>query len=933
MRRFPESEYHVPFFDEFGYIRKHCPICSEFFWTQKSDQKTCEESTPEGCAPLTFIRNPPTRKRYNFREMREAFLSFFEKHKHARIKPYPVVARWRDDLYFTHASIIDFQPYVTNGITPPPANPLVISQPCIRFVDVDNVGPTFGRHLTIFEMGGHHAFNYPDKDVYWKDQTVRYHHEFVTKELGVKSEEVTYKEDVWSGGGNAGPDLETIVGGLELATLVFMKFKVVDGEFIELPIRTVDTGYGIERYTWLSQGSLSCFHAVYGPILDEVLKMAGASNVDNELLTRAAELSGAMILKRIADRSRVRKKVAKQVGISVYELDKALLPVENAFAVVDHTKCLAFMLAEGIVPSNVSEGYLTRLMLRRTYRQLRMLAIEKKLLEIIGMQIDSWSQDFPHLKEMRDNIMEILSVEQDKFKQTLKRGRLLVKRITQDLKAKELSEIPAKTLIELYDSHGLPPEVVKETAEGEGFRVKVPENFYAEVAERHVQAPPPREMEKIEGVDTPVSNLLKTRMLYYEDAYLKEFKAKVLRLLDDRYIVLEKTAFYPEGGGQPADHGYLKFGKTRSEVVDVQKIGNIIVHAIKGSLPKEGEKVIGSIDWERRNSLMKHHTGTHVIMGAARRVLGEHVWQSGAQKDVERARLDISHFRRLTLEEIHEIERLANQVIAQNIPVETAWMPREEAEKRYGFRLYQGGVVPGREIRVVKSGEWEVEACGGTHLKNTGEIGFIKIVHTERIQDGVERIVFSAGLPALKAVQENEESLWKLSELLNAPIEKLKETTERLVKEWKETRREKKHLIKEIAIRDTVKVRNRLKVIKMRPIEGVELATQEFKEVDIDRMIKTASELVKRSPEVVAVFYGVDKKTARIVVMAGEEAVNLGIDSSEIAGEAASVLGGGGSGRPDFAQGGGTLVNKMSDALARAEHIIRNQVKKRDKRK
>ncbi len=933
LRRFPESEYHIPFFDEFRYIRKHCPICGEFFWTQNLDQKTCEESTPEGCAPLTFIRNPPTRKRYNFKEMREAFLSFFEKHKHARIKPYPVVARWRDDLYFTNASIIDFQPYVTNGITPPPANPLVISQPCIRFVDVDNVGPTFGRHLTIFEMGGHHAFNYPDKDVYWKDQTVRYHHEFVTKELGVKSEEVTYKEDVWSGGGNAGPDLETIIGGLELATLVFMKFKVVDGEFIELPIRTVDTGYGIERYTWLSQGSLSCFHAVYGPILDKVFKMAGVGNVDNELLARAAELSGAMILKRIADRSRVRKKVAKQVGISVYELDKALLPVENAFAVVDHTRCLAFMLAEGIVPSNVSEGYLTRLMLRRTYRQLRMLAIEKKLLDIIDMQIDSWSQDFPHLKEMRDNIMEILSVEQDKFKQTLKRGRLLVKRITQDLKAKELSEIPAKTLIELYDSHGLPPEVVKETAEGEGFRVKVPENFYAEVAERHVQAPPPRETEKIEGVDTLVSNLLKTRMLYYKDPYLKEFKAKVLRLINDRYVVLEKTAFYPEGGGQPADHGYLKFDKTRSEVVDVQKIGNIIVHAIKGSVPKEGEKVIGSIDWERRNSLMKHHTGTHVIMGAARRVLGEHVWQSGAQKDVERARLDISHFRRLTLGEIHEIERLANQVIAQNIPVETAWMPREEAEKRYGFRLYQGGVVPGREIRVVKSGEWEVEACGGTHLKNTGEIGFIKIVHSERIQDGVERIVFSAGLPALKAVQENEESLWKLSELLNAPIEKLKETAERLVKEWKETRREKKHLIKEIAIRDTVKLRDRVKVIKMRPIEGVELATQEFEEVDIDRMIKTASELVKRSPEVVAIFYGVDKKTARIVVMAGEEAVNLGIDSSEIAGEAASVIGGGGSGRPDFAQGGGTLVNKMSDALARAEHIIRNQVKKKDKRK
>ena len=922
MRRFPKSEYHVPFFDEFGYVRKRCPICGEYFWTQNPDQKTCGESTPEGCAPLTFINNPPTRRRYNFQEMREAFLSFFEKHGHERIKPYPVVARWRDDLYFTSASIVDFQPYVTNVVTPPPANPLVISQPCIRFVDVDNVGPTFGRHLTIFEMGGHHAFNYPDKEVYWKDQTVRYHHEFVTKELGVKSEEVVYKEDVWSGGGNAGPDLETIIRGLELATLVFMKFKVVDDEFIELPIRTVDTGYGIERYTWLSQGSLSCFHAVYGPILDEVLKMAAISKFDNKLLTRIAEVSGAMILKKIADRTGVQERVAGQVGISVDELNKTLFPVENAFAVVDHTRCLAFMLAEGIVPSNVREGYLTRLMLRRTYRLLRMLAIEEKLLDIIDLQITSWSQDFPRLKEMRDNILEILSVERDKFKQTLNRGRLLVKRITQDLKAKGLSEIPRETLIELYDSHGLPPEVVKETAEGEGFQVKVPENFYAEVAERHIQAPPPREVERIEGLEALVSDLPETRMLYYEDAYLSEFEAKVLQVLNDKYVVLEKTAFYPEGGGQPADQGYLKFDKTRSEVVDVQKIGNVIVHVVKGSAPKEGDKVIGSVDWERRNSLMKHHAGTHVLVGAARRVLGEHVWQAGARKDVERSRIDISHFRRLTLEEIHEIERLANQAVARNIPVETSWMPREEAEKRYGFRLYQGGVVPGREIRVVKSGDWEVEACGGTHLKNTGEIWFIKIVHTERIQDGVERIIFSAGLPALKAVQESDELLWRLSDILNAPREKLVKTAERLVTDWKEIRRE-------IVIHETARARDIVRLMKTKQIEGVKFATQEFKELDVDVIIKAASEEVKRNPKMVAVFWRADKKTARIVVLAGKDAIKRGINAREIADKAASVLGGGGSGRPDFAQGGGTLVKRVPDALAKAEEVVRKQLEKR----
>ena len=928
MRRFPESEYHVPFFDEYGYVRKMCPVCGEYFWTQNPDQKTCGESTAEGCAPLTFINNPPTRKRYSLREMREAFLSFFEKRGHERIKPYPVVARWRDDLYLTSASIVDFQPYVTNGITPPPANPLVISQPCIRLVDVDNVGPTFGRHLTIFEMGGHHAFNYPDKEVYWKDQTVRYHHEFVTEELGVKSEEVIYKEDVWSGGGNAGPDLETVICGLEVATLVFMKFKVVDGEFVELPIRTVDTGYGIDsRYTWLSQGSVSCFYSLYGPILDEVMKMAGIGRVDDNLLAKVAELSGLMSLKKTADRRAAREEVAKQVGMTVDELNKVLLPIENVFAVMDHTKCLAFMLAEGVVPSNEGEGYLTRLMLRRTLRLLRVLEIQEKLPEIISMQIEFWSQDFPHLDKMRGEILDILSAEQDKFDKTIRRGSSLVKRMGQELKAKGVHTIPTESLIELYDSHGLPPEVVQEVAQKEGLQVRMPENFYSMVAERHEQPPPSKEVKEIEVLESKVSDLPETRMLYYEDPYLREFEAKVLRVLEGKNVVLDKTAFYPEGGGQPADHGYLRFNGTRSEVVDVQKAGKVILHTVKRPVPKKGNTVKGVIDWERRSSLMKHHTATHLIMGAARRVLGEHVWQSGSQKGTKRTRLDISHFQRLTQEEIHEIERLANKAVIQNIPVETRWMPRGEAERLHGFRLYQGGVVPGKKIRIVRIGDWDVEACGGTHVKNTGEIGFIKIVHTERIQDGVERIIFSAGLPALEAVQERERLLWRVSEVLNAPLEKLEKTAERLIKEWKEARRERKRLIKELAAaREGVKAGVKRET---KQIGKVKFEWLNFEQLDVDRMIETASQMTSKSPNTITICSGADQKTARIVVMAGKDALSAGINSAEIAGVAASVLGGGGSGRPDFAQGGGTLVEKVPEALQRAEEVVKKQLEKK----
>ncbi len=925
-RRFPESEYHVPFFDEVGYIRKQCPKCGEFYWTLNLDQETCGESTLQECAKLSFINNSPVRKKYSLAEMREAFLSYFERHGHERIKPYPVVSRWRDDLYFTSASIVDFQPYVTNGVVPPPANPLVISQPCIRFVDVDNVGPTFGRHSVMFEMGGHHAFNRQDKEVYWKDGTVRYHHEFLTKDLGVKPEEIVYKEDFWSGGGNAGPDLETIVRGMEIDTLVFMKYKVADGNLVELPIRTVDTGYGIERYAWLSQGSLSCFHAVYNSILDEIMNQAGITRIDTKLLAKAAEQSGLMILEKTADRNKARQKVARNIGISVETLTKTVIPIENAFAVADHTKCIAFMLAEGVVPSNVRAGYLTRLVVRRTYRLLRALGIEEKLLDLVDQQVVYWSRDFPHLKEMRDEILTMLKVEREKYLETLKRGSQLAKRMAAELKTKGITEMPEETLVTLYDSHGLPPEVVAESVRQEGLKVSVPEDFYAKVAAQHLEEPPAVEEEPIKGIETALSGLPATGTLYYEDSHIQEFKAKVLRTVDSKYLVLNQTAFYPEGGGQPADHGEIKLHERKAEVTDVQKMGNVIVHVVKGQVPKEGDEVTGRIDWSRRISLMRHHTATHVIMGAARRVLGQHVWQSGAQKEVETSRLDISHYQRLTPDEVYKIEQLANEAVMQLIPVETSVKPRAEAEKQHGFRLYQGGAVPGKDIRVVKTGDWEVQACGGTHVKNTGEIGLIKILRTERIQDGVERIIFSAGSQALKAIQKEEKILAKISETLNAPVGKVEKATERLVTEWKEARREKERLTKELVARDTGKgVPSEASNVTQ--VDDVKFLTQEFEPLDVNRMIRTAGEMVKKEPRMVAVFYGKDEKTARIVVMVGKIALDRGIDARILANEAASQLGGAGSGKPEFAQGGGTATEKLSEAIGKAEKALRRQLK------
>ncbi|RJS84163.1 hypothetical protein CW702_02830 [Candidatus Bathyarchaeota archaeon] len=463
---------------------------------------------------------------------------------------------------------------------------------------------------------------------------------------------------------------------------------------------------------------------------------------------------------------------------------------------------------------------------------------------------------------------------------------------------------------------------MKEFAAEENFTVLIPENFYSLVAERHIKTPKlPRRTTKLE-IEEKVSDLPETESLYYKDQYMAEFDAKVLRVLEGKTVVLDKTAFYPEGGGQPSDKGYLQFRGQKCRVLNVQKVGKVILHEIEGPPPMEGETVHGIIDWDRRLSLMRHHTATHLLLGAARRVLGEHVWQAGAQKGTERSRLDISHYRRLSLREIHQIEKLANMAVMMNMPVKAFWMAREEAERRFGFRLYQGGVVPGRVIRVVKSGDWDVEACGGTHCKSTGEVGFIKIVHTERVQDGVERIIFSAGLPAIKAVQEEELKIHEISNVLNVPFDRVDKAVGNLVSEWRALRQERDRLL------DTLSsfVADRLSEEAIK-IGEIKVIIQNMKETPIDQLIKVANTLVSREPKaIVALFH--EGRNARFVVTVGDEVIKRGLTADEIAREAAAPLGGGGSGRPNFAQGGGVNTDKIPEAIKRTVAFLKAKLEK-----
>ncbi|MCS7109938.1 MAG: alanine--tRNA ligase [Candidatus Caldarchaeum sp.] len=898
------NEYRLDFFLSNSFFRNQCKVCGEFFWTLDSERDNCGESP---CVEYSFHEKKLSSVVLSVKEARKAFIDFFAEKGHTPIRPYPIVARWRTDLYLTDASIVDFQPWVTNGIAPPPANPLVISQPCARLVDLDKIGLTFGRHLTVFEMGGHHAFNYPDKKIYWKSETTEYCHEFMTKTIGVPPHELVYKESWWAGGGNEGPCLEVIAGGLELATLVFMQFKTLDGGRVETPIKTVDTGYGIERIAWFTQQTPSAFDAIYGSLLAKVRELIPVNRPPEELLTRYAKYTGLVVPKADTTVEELRRRVANMSGIDLQTVNELIKPYEKVYGALDYSKAIAFIVAEGVVPSNVKTGYLARLLIRRAYRLLMSLEAEGKLLDLVDLQINFWRQDFPHLGEMRDEVLEIISHEVDKFKETIKRGTEAVSR-----EIKSAKQITVERLIQYYDDQGITPDIVADVAAKHGVAVEIPENFYELVASRHLREKPAAAEEK-QAVEA--SKYPPTVKLFYEHPTTYSFRAKVLGV-EDNNVILDSTLFYPESGGAVGDTGTIVFGGEACNVVDTKIVGDVILHRVDGKLPQVGEEVEGYVDVEKRLATVRHHTATHVLLGAVRRVLGKHAWQAGARKEPEKGRLDIYHHKRLTAEQIRVIENLANKIVARRIPVRISWMDRNEAEEIYGFGLYQGGEVPLGTIRVVEIPGWDAEACGGIHCENTEDIGLIKIVSSERIQDGVERIVFTAGPAALQRYQEIEALMTTVAEKVRTPLDEVVGRVEELDEEVKTLRKTLKKFLEKIVVYKAAEIRS----IAL-PVDKVLLYVSEEDYDDYDYLTMLAAETVKtEKPSVAFVYAG--SPSAKAVCVVNEKAVALGVRAGEVVKKLLTLAGGGGGGSDSLGRGAAPR-DRLVSVIPELEQLLR----------
>lgn len=859
-----EAEYRLDFFVENGFQRRVCPSCKMAFWTLDAKRTLCGDPP---CVEYSFIGAPATPREFSLSEMRETFLSFFEKRGHTRVARYPVVARWRDDIYLTIASIADFQPHVTSGEVPPPANPLTISQPCIRLNDLDSVGKS-GRHLTTFEMMAHHVFNTPGEFIYFKDQTVAYCHEFLTQTLGMAGEEVSYKENPWAGGGNAGPAIEVLVRGLEVATLVFMKWVAdpqgpidVKGErYREMDLQIVDTGYGLERLAWITNGKPTIYEALFPEAVRFLLAESGLEERVRDarvqrMLAETAKTSSIMSVdtgsKVMELRREVHKRLAeKGIDIAFDDMLAVWEPLEKVYALTDHARCLAFMLGDGIVPSNVKAGYLSRMVVRKSLRLMDELGLSAKLslFDLVKRQLDAFEGDFPELKAHEDYIRTILDLETERYRDTLEKGRRLVEREAKQYKGKAF---PLERLVDLYDSQGLNPEIVKGVAEPLGVTVEIPDDFYSAVANKHSKGQAGEEAYDVVQEDARFEGLPATRLIYYEDSTVESFDAKVVWADGDK-VVLDQTAFYPEGGGQPADMGDLHTQTTNVEVVDVQKFttatGAVVVHTIKGGSLQVGDEVHGHVDWVRRMGHTRHHTATHLILASAKQVLGFHTWQGGAQKGFDRSRVDIAHYQRISDDQLRQIEELANRTVLEDRPVEKVWVSRDQAEKEFGMQLYQGGIPKGREVRVVKVRDFDVECCGGTHVGGTADIGPIKILRSERVQDGLERIEFAAGMAAIRQMQKKDELLKEAAATLSVPPEQVPQAAQRFFEEWKQLRKENEALKARLAELESQSFAPEIEAT----VDGAKVQAT-VKDVDATTLRNLAQEYAKKTDAAVVV--------------------------------------------------------------------------------
>lgn len=875
---------------------------------------------------------------YGVNQLRKMFLEFFESKGHLAMKSFSLVPHNDKSLLLINSGMAPLKPYFT-GQEIPPRRRVTTCQKCIRTGDIENVGKT-ARHGTFFEMLGNFSFG-----DYFKNEAIEWSWEFLTEVVGLDPDRLypsIYEEDeeafeIWNkkmgipaerifrfgkadnfwehGSGPCGPCSEIYydrgekygcgsqdctVGCecdryMEIWNNVFTQFdNDGHGHYSELEQKNIDTGMGLERLASVVQDVDSIFDVdTLKALRDHICRLA-----DTEYGKDA------------------------QADISIR-------------VITDHTRSVTFMISDGIMPSNEGRGYVLRRLLRRACRHGRLLGIEGSFIPELAQTVIEGSKDgYPELEEKKDFILKVIAKEEDQFNKTIDQGLGILAEMTAKMEAEQTTTLSGADAFKLYDTYGFPIDLTKEILEEKGMQVDE-EGFHASMEVQRKTARAARGETNYMGADVTVYESIDpsitSTFVGYENL---AWKSPITVLTSDTEIVealsdgqrgtvfAEETPFYATSGGQEADTGIIRTAEGEFKVEDTVKLlGGKIGHVgvvIKGMI-KTGDQAELCVDAEKRALSARNHSATHLLQKALRTVLGTHVEQAGSSVNEDRLRFDFSHFSAMTAEELQKVEEIVNEQIVAGLPVKVENMPIEEARKTGAQALF--GEKYGDVVRVVNMGDYSIEFCGGTHVKNTNEIMAFKILSESGVAAGVRRIEALTSKGLIRYYDNLEKKLNEAAKVLKATPDNLAEKIAHLTAENKALHSEVESLKSKLAQDAMGDVMDQVQEIK-----GVKLLAAEVDGVDMNGLRDLGDQLKEKLGEGVVVLASGNDGKVSLMVTATDAAMKQGAHAGNLVKAIAGLVGGGGGGRPNMAQAGGKNPAGIQEALKKAAEALEGQL-------
>lgn len=878
-------------------------------------------------------------ERLGLNEIRRRFLDFYASKDHYVGKSASLIPQNDKSILIINSGMAPLKAYFA-GTETPPKKRMCTCQKCIRTGDIDNVGHT-ARHGTFFEMLGNFSFG-----DYFKKESLTWGVEFLTQHLGFPLEKLwatVYLDDeeainIWKslgmdpahivrlgkednfweiGLGPCGPDSEIFYDRgeafgcgkpdcrpgcdcdrfLEIWNHVFTQFsKEEDGSYSNLAHPNIDTGMGLERMACVMQGTDSIFDVdTIKYILDGVVEKSGVTYHDGEKAT--------------------------DVSIRI---------------ITDHLRALTFMIADGIMPSNEGRGYVLRRLLRRAARHGRILGMQGCfLVELSNRVIAVSGEAYPELIEKKDYIQKIIQVEEDNFAATIDKGEEIIAGYIDELKQTGQTVLDGARAFKLYDTFGFPLELTEEILAENGFTADK-DGFQKHMQAQKELARKNRKSNEDEGWDKQELELDVAKTVFTGYDRLLD-TGKVLAIIVDGkssesigegqkgLVITDQTPFYAEGGGQVCDKGFMSTATEAgddkifdAEVIKVEKKDGIFYHTIQ-VLANEihvGDEVLLAVDPEKRYASARNHTATHLLQKALREVVGSHVEQAGSMVNENVLRFDFSHFEAVSAAQLEEVERLVNEAINNFLPVNTAEMTMEEAQKTGAMALF--GEKYGATVRVVNAGDWSIELCGGTHVKNTGEIGAFKIVSEGGVASGVRRIEAVTGAGVLQTAKQAEALTAQVCETLKCNKTVLVDKARSMAEELKALKKELEEL-KKAAMGGEVDAM----VANAKEINGVKLICKEFADFQIADLRNLSDDIKAAHQGIVMVFATVNGPKVTFLVSVTDDLLDKGYHAGNMIKQIAAACGGGGGGKADMAQAGAKDASKIKEAFEVAEALIK----------